>query len=282
MPLILDFRDGLLFESLERHLLARPGTRARRAAIEATAVERAAAVVTVSEPISRYFRSRYGHGEVVTITNGFDPADLPADEEPAPAPGPPVRIVYTGRLSLSDMGCDVRPFLRGAVDALAARGDDRLRLRFVGQFTREETVAMQPLRDRGVLVVEPLVDRVTALSAQRQADALLLVTGTDRTSVMTGKIFEYLAAGRPIVAVASGTAAGDLVAELGAGWVVSPHDADGISRLIGCLLDDPAVLTAAQPAREAVNRFSRPALAGALAQVLARAAKRSTERSRPE
>ena len=68
-----------------------------------------------------------------------------------------------------------------------------------------------------------------ALAAQRAADALLLLiphAGGRGDSVLSGKVYEYLAAGRPILAAVppSGVAA-DLIRRTGAGEVVDRDDA---------------------------------------------------------
>ena len=44
-----------------------------------------------------------------------------------------------------------------------------------------------------------LLDRGACVALQREAGALLLLTGRDRSEA-TGKLFEYLEAGRPILA----------------------------------------------------------------------------------
>jgi glycosyltransferase involved in cell wall biosynthesis len=51
--------------------------------------------------------------------------------------------------------------------------------------------------------------------------------------VLSGKVFEYLAAGRPVLAVVPPDgAAADLIRETNAGVVVAPDDVDGIRRAL--------------------------------------------------
>ncbi len=70
--------------------------------------------------------------------------------------------------------------------------------------------------------------RRDAVALQRRADALLLLTSGDHASQVTGKIFEYLAANRPIIAVASDNEAARLVRETNTGVVVAPDDVQAI------------------------------------------------------
>jgi len=56
--------------------------------------------------------------------------------------------------------------------------------------------------------------------------------------VLSGKVFEYLAAERPILAVVPPDgAAAELIRETGAGVVVAPDDIDGIERELAAMRD---------------------------------------------
>jgi glycosyltransferase involved in cell wall biosynthesis len=76
------------------------------------------------------------------------------------------------------------------------------------------------------------VSRRRSLELQRDSEALLLLipeSGGRGKGVLTGKIFEYLAAERPILAVVpTEGAAARLIDDTGAGIVVAPDDVDAI------------------------------------------------------
>ena len=74
--------------------------------------------------------------------------------------------------------------------------------------------------------------RRRSLELQRDSEALLLLipeAGGRGKGVLSGKVFEYLAAERPILAVVppDGAAAG-LLRDSGVGVVVAPDDVDGM------------------------------------------------------
>ena len=64
--------------------------------------------------------------------------------------------------------------------------------------------------DSGLAHILVLFARTTAIALQRRADALLLITSAD-VSQSTAKLYEYLAAGRPIIALADGNEAARIV-----------------------------------------------------------------------
>jgi glycosyltransferase involved in cell wall biosynthesis len=112
--------------------------------------------------------------------------------------------------------------------------------RFVGDFRQA---------DREWLEAEGLADRVEllgysprrrSLELQRDSEALLLLlpeAGDRGAPVLPGKIFEYLAAERPILAaIPTGGATAKLIREVGAGIVVAPDDVDGVRRALDGLV----------------------------------------------
>ncbi len=73
------------------------------------------------------------------------------------------------------------------------------------------------------------LSRDAAAALQRDADVLLLLTSPGHASQATGKLFEYLTAGRPIIALASENEAARIVQETRTGVTVAPDDVEGIA-----------------------------------------------------
>jgi glycosyltransferase involved in cell wall biosynthesis len=144
-----------------------------------------------------------------------------------------VNLLFTGTLG-NVRGRDDRG-LFAALRELA-RDDPtfshRLRLVIAGSMTEEaQAVISQPelapmVRHLGVL------SRPEALALQRRAAALLLITSADDASVASMKIYEYVAAGRPILALAGDNQAARIVEETGTGVRVAPDDVPGIRRAL--------------------------------------------------
>jgi len=219
---LADLRDPLVANPHRR--ADTTATRARQAANEQLArlvARRADAISCVSEAIADEVRGLGARGIVRTIANGCDFDDFAGLEY---RPAPRFRITHTG----SFFGRrDPRPFLQ----ALADSGLDAV-ARFVGDFRSidREWAESLGLGDRLELV--EYAPRAEALRLQRDSEALLLLVpdaGGRGKGVLSGKVFEYLAAGRPILAaVPPDGAAAALIRETRAGMVVAPDDVEGM------------------------------------------------------
>ena len=82
----------------------------------------------------------------------------------------------------------------------------------------------------------PFASRARTLELQRDSEALLLLipeAGGRGNGILSGKVFEYLAAGRPVVASSRPDgAAARLLRQTGAGIVVAPDDVEGAARAL--------------------------------------------------
>jgi glycosyltransferase involved in cell wall biosynthesis len=229
IPWVADLRDAVLWNADRR--FDRTAVQAKEKALERVVrlvARKADAVVAVSETIADEVRSFDPAGEVRVIPNGCDFDDFAGLDY---APGERFRITHAGSFFGKR---NPRPFL----SALASSGLDDVVARFAGGLRQadEEWAVGLGLGDR--LELLPYVPHRRALELERDSEAnlLLLPEAAGRGAVVpSGKIFEYLAAERPILAaVPPDGAAAKLVRETGAGIVVAPEDEKGIREaLIG-------------------------------------------------
>jgi glycosyltransferase involved in cell wall biosynthesis len=219
---VADLRDSLVANPHRRseHRLARIKEQGEHG-VAAVVARYADAVVAAAEAIAAEARALDPSGPVVTIANGSDFDDFAGFEH---RPSERFRITHTGSFFGKR---DPRPFLT----AFAESGLDAV-VRFVGDFRQAdaEWAATLALEDRLELI--PYVARRRSLELQRDSEALLLLipeAGGRGRGVLSGKVFEYLAAERPILAVVPPDgAAADLIRETGAGVVVAPDDVPAI------------------------------------------------------
>ena len=246
---VADLRDSILSHPHRRQDVRGEGHVARLVA------RRADAIVCVSPAAVEEMRALSPAGPVELIDHGADFEDFDGLEYRR---AERFRITHTGTIFGRR---DPKPFLHAL-----ARMDDDVLARFVGDFRDADraTIAELGLGERVELV--PYLPRREALALQRDSDALLLLIpageGRGRFVVST-KVFEYLAAGRPILAsVPEDGAAAELLRETGAGTVVPPDDVDAIAKALSGLagrwrdgsLDGVAL---APEVRAAVSRRAR-------------------------
>jgi glycosyltransferase involved in cell wall biosynthesis len=220
---VADLRDSI---ALHAHRSAEGiGARAKqkaRAGVAHLVARRADAIVTAAESITVETRGLSPVGRLVTIPNGCDFDDFAGLEHEH---GERFRITHAGSFFGKR---DPKPFLR----ALAASGLEDVTVRFLGDFRPGDREAVHELGldDRVELI--PHVPRRESLRLQRESDVLLLLipeAGGRGRGVLSGKVFEYIAAERPILAVVPPDgAAAQLVRDANVGIVAAPDDVEAI------------------------------------------------------
>ena len=123
--------------------------------------------------------------------------------------------------------------------------------------TAEEQSLLADPRLEGMARTVGMLERPRALGLQRAADSLLVFAeGASSRSVATTKLFEYLAAGKPVLVLGADTEAARIVGEVGAGISAASDDPARSRRRCG----------GSSPARcpatgSSLDRFAWPALA---------------------
>jgi glycosyltransferase involved in cell wall biosynthesis len=148
-------------------------------------------------------------------------------------------------------GRDPRPLMRAIATAVRSGVIDasRFRLRLIGTQALDGVdleSAADSLGLRGVVEVVPRIPRSDSLVEMMSASALLLVQPGHPLSI-PAKAYEYLATGRPILAIADDGETADLVRRSGAGIVVRGADHDGMIRAIGQLVTGTAGVRPTEP-----------------------------------
>jgi glycosyltransferase involved in cell wall biosynthesis len=256
VPLVGDFRDGLLFRSIEtKRLAAHRCVREKYAQTEKAIAAATDMIVAVTPVLSDYFAGRYPGRRCETVFNGYDEAewrDLPA---PSLARGY-FHIVHTGRIALSDSAAEIGPLLVAVRQAGRARLRAPFRIHLIGEYSRREMSLLKDLIGSGVVAVHPLLDRREALAFQKAADLLLLVTRPGVRSGIPLKLFEYIFSGRPVLALSDDAEVRKVVRDSGSGWCASPRDNEAIAELLVRILSDPVFYRSLKRNPENVGNFS--------------------------
>lgn len=261
IPLIADFRDGLMFEPIESKRMQRYACiRSRYRAIETQTINQCSAVTAIAQPIIDYYTKTYHPPFARVISNAFDPDDL--EQLPTAQCFEPgyFNIVFTGRFGLSDKNNRV-DFFFDAVRQLVNTHPDlaqTLRIHLAGEYRKEELREIHDLIDSGLVIVHGFVNRSIALAMQRDASLLLIITLPDRVSSVSAKIFEYLYAGKPILALTYKTVLEAIIDSTGTGWNVHPQKPDAIAGILKQIITDPAFRETINPDWEIIKQYSVP------------------------
>jgi glycosyltransferase involved in cell wall biosynthesis len=266
-PWIADLRDGWTFDPPHAPWPTRAQS-AFDALLERRMLGRADRVVAVTAPIADDLTHRLER-PVTVITNGFDPDEMPAKAGPTLDPTRH-SLVHTGRLNV--VGRSPHAFFDGLVEYLNRRpeGARQLEIVLAGPVSADQKRLMADPRLDGLVRSVGSLDRPTTLALQRNADTLLvLVEGNDARparSVATGKLFEYLGAGRPVLVLGDDSEAARIVAGAHAGAVARGDAPDAIASALERLADHGLDASSAS-----VEQYAWPALAEQFEHVIAAA-----------
>jgi glycosyltransferase involved in cell wall biosynthesis len=227
-------------------------------------------VISVSKPITQLLSdSSVDPSKFSTITNGFDREEI--EEARRTSAGRTLDGVF--RIAFAGNFYAVPHPLFQAVEALLENGAipaEKLRLKLIGRIfpikmTRPEW--QQILELPGYLEHRKVLDEIL------NSDCSLLIISSQRGDrAYSGKIFEYIALGKPVLAlVPSKGVAADLIRESHTGVVVPLEDTQAIqSALLELFQKWETGYLEIQPAHEVIMRYERSHLTGELAEILDR------------
>ncbi|MBA4208076.1 MAG: hypothetical protein C0454_00925 [Parvibaculum sp.] len=269
---VADYRDlwsqGYAEEATEtKHAIA------RKQELESVG-ERADLLTAVSNDMVHQLSVLTGK-PVIRMPNGFDLDETVVRQRLAAIPkasSKPFRIVHTGMLYEGHR--DPKPLLEALVKlketGRIVEGD--ITVDFYGA---RVDVARQLARDplfTPFIRLMGHVSRDDALAAQCQADLLLLLESSapEARGTLTGKLFEYIAAGRPILCVGSRPEfeIGAVLGDTGAGVVCGPDEYDQLPSMLDQTMQGRGLFTSYAPNVDEVLRYSRERLALELLEVM--------------
>lgn len=198
IPWVADFRD--VFD--QKGLAENARGKAYLKRIEPKLLATCSLITTVSEPLREILQSRHSQ-PVHVVENGFDHEDYAGDDEVCDKRHSMFHIVYTGKIIYPHQ--DPSPLFEGLKRLLDAGTIEPTEVK-VSLFGTEAEGILRELTARydgldRVVDVRPRITFQEALRAQKQATVLLLLAIGSERGILTGKVFEYLGARRPILCV---------------------------------------------------------------------------------
>jgi glycosyltransferase involved in cell wall biosynthesis len=239
VPAVLDFRD--LWTAHREDTARGPRFDAERR-LEQRLLRRAAAVTTVSDACREWLVARHGGAPTapfVVLRNGYEES---AFDDPAPAREPGVfRIVHTGTVygEKQDLTAFFVALARLRNDG--AFGPLRPEVVLAGKVDAQSLAAARAAGVDDLVRAPGFVPHHESIALLRTATVNLLLTwsvpGWVARGVCPGKMYEQIAAGRPVLALAlADCEAGRVAMEAGGTLVADPHDEAGIRTALARLV----------------------------------------------
>jgi len=268
VPWVAGFRDpwtGFL-STPDRWFLPRAlDCRLERAVFEeASAVEAAwkGILTDITKKIPALDREK-----LVYLPNGFDRDDYPRLDI---ARNQRFTVTYTGSMYGKR---NPETFLR-AIEELTSEGKvtvDKIRLKFIGRFGSEVQEMLKSSTVRDAIEIIPYLPHSESVKELLRADALLLVVDEAAGSegIVPGKVFEYIGAQRPIIALAPEGAVAELMRETRSGFVAANQDIPAIkAAFVECYQNFLYDRSQGQQDAEAVKQYDRREITRQLATLL--------------
>lgn len=216
LPWIADFRDlwtqnhYYQYSSIRKYF---------EEELELKTVSSADAIIAVSEPMSERLNFFHKRNDVYVITNGFDPTQVNSG---IPLPEK-FTITHTGTLYSGKR--DPEPLFK-ALSKLIREGkidSSKISIEFFGPNESWLQNDVRKFNLENVVKIHGNVSREESIDRQRRSHMLLLLTwdNPDEKILYAAKIFDYMAARRPIIALGvNGGVVGELLHKTGIGYQV--------------------------------------------------------------
>lgn len=228
--------------------------------LEKNVLKNADRIITVGNSLKNLFSSKLKGIEkkIEIITNGFDESDFQGVPSQIPEQ---LTLTYVGTLS------DVYP-VEGLITALKSMNTEgrKYLLRFVGSVSDQTKRLIASAIPESSLEFLPYVSHREAIKYMTSSSLLVLIIPLHpgNKSILTGKLFEYIAAGKPILCLGpkDGDAA-EIIRSTIAGTTVNYFDYQAIETFIQNLIPGkPSVVS------ESSLKYSRIRLTNQLAEIL--------------
>jgi len=226
LPLVLDFRDNEF--------------RLPRQCVEDAALITASTQHSLDDMRKRYGRQRDKHSDMVYF-NGYPDLETYPTHPSVATPADPLRLIYAGLLNWEQHPA----MIAHSVSDLRKRRPDlggRLKLDYYGPRNYYTKLVMRNDQVEGTRFNGYLPFAQVRQELATSSMGISTLVAASKTYCIPSKVFQYLAAGLPILAVTPPGALSDFVERTGTGIHVLPRPRSAIADTLERLLDQPELL----------------------------------------
>jgi glycosyltransferase involved in cell wall biosynthesis len=271
-PYVLDFRDPWYVSGSARN----PDNKVRALLTLETHTKRAivrgaAKVICVSKGERDELRAEFpevDYEHFTYITNGYDPTDLAAAGSVVDR-SQQLSLIHAGTIYPGIAG-EFFGALRRLVETDPVTAQS-IQVQLLGEIADDYADTVRSLESTGIVKVQGLQPHARTLQMVQASDVLVILMGgtTFLPSHLPSKVFEYLHARKPILAIAEEGELTEILRQSGLGIVVRPQSADSVADALRDLVADHAAgqLTRV-PNQSYIRSFERAVLTKRLARML--------------
>lgn len=227
---------------------------------ERSVLEKSDKIITVGKTLKNSFlrSGRIDESKITVITNGFDDSDF--EVMPSVRPGKMI-ITYVGTISESYP-------VSGLLRALKYLHENKIEftLRITGDISQNIKSQIKSEIPESSTEFTPYLDHNLAVESIKNSSVVVLIIPDHKSNkeILTGKLFEYLASGVPVLCLgpADGDAA-EIIATAKAGATFGYEDAKGISDFLIHVAGEKF-----EPDKEYIKGFTRANLTGMIIPLL--------------
>ncbi|WP_425806328.1 glycosyltransferase [Desulfitobacterium sp. Sab5] len=268
-PWIADFRDPWVGnKAMQKDI---PFRKKLDAWMERKVVEEADYIINVTPSITETYKERYPEyaDKMVTITNGYDPVDF---AKATPVKQEKFTLIHTGIIADA---YDMETFADGVRLFLERHPEERenVQILFIG-YVPEHFDALLKRKLGKAYVFKSYMSHQSVLEYLAGAQLQFMTFDRSVDNAYSGKLFDYIGTGKPILGLLPEGVAAQLIRERRLGTVVSLGDIEGLAAAIerhynawqsSALIPNDLQGPDSKGSTERCEEFSRVNLAGQLA-----------------
>ncbi len=269
LPLVVDYRDAWLENPL--HLYATPLHRLRHRQLERSVLRYSDHIITINRRIKETIIRNYPflqHNDISIISQGFDAEDFQGIQTEQRKK---FRITHSGTFYYNRTP---RYFLKALQEFIRETPEaaNNIEACFAGTWRDEDAKLVKKFGLEGVVNALGYRPHKECVALLQNSDALWMIIGNGKGEEMmsTGKLYEYLGAGKPILGCVPGGMAKQLLEKSGCAYISPPEDIQTIKNHLTTLYRQFKSGRLPRPAPEFVMQFERRALTEELARILSR------------
>ena len=202
---IADFRDLWAFNHLQKGIGFFSFLEKKK---ERNVLRRVNRILTVSDPLTHEMRLNYPNKDVLTVENGFDLDEFPNWKEDIKGDrflNKKILITYAGTIYLGkrDPTILIEALNELIDDCLLSKEDIKVEFYTNSKNELNQILSNNNLNRYEIAKVKGYVSREVSLKVQKNSDFLLFLEWNHFSArgVLTGKLFEYLVSGVPIISI---------------------------------------------------------------------------------